>query len=129
MSGHSKWSCIKRKKGASIRRGERNFEGYQTVDGGAREGGGDTNLNAKLRVIVDKAKAMNMPADSMNRAIKRGTGEIEGANLRGTDLRGLRPRRHRGACRGYDRKQKQGRPRRFATLSINTADHSVKAAV
>ncbi|MFA6450007.1 MAG: YebC/PmpR family DNA-binding transcriptional regulator [bacterium] len=80
MSGHSKWSTIKRKKGAADqKRGKEFSKLIKIITNAARAGGGDMNLNATLRTAVDKAKAINMPADTLTRAIKRGTGELEGA--------------------------------------------------
>ncbi len=76
MSGHSKWSTIKRKKGvADARRGALFTRIAKEVTLAAREGGGDPEMNFKLRLAIDKAKAANMPKDNIERAIKRGTGE------------------------------------------------------
>ena len=80
MSGHSKWSTIKRKKGAADqKRGKEFSKLIRLITQAARAGGGDPNMNPTLRTAVDKAKAINMPADTLARAIKRGAGEIEGA--------------------------------------------------
>ncbi len=80
MSGHSKWSTIKRKKGAADqKRGKEFSKLIKIITNAARAGGGDPDQNAALRTAVDKAKAINMPSDTLMRAIKRGTGEIEGA--------------------------------------------------
>lgn len=79
MSGHNKWSTIKHKKGkADAVRGALFSKLVKEITASAREGGGDPNMNARLRVAVDAAKASNMPADNIDKAIKRGTGEIEG---------------------------------------------------
>ncbi len=79
MSGHNKWSTIKHKKGkADALRGALFSKLVKEITASAREGGGDTSMNARLRVAVDAAKASNMPADNIDKAIKRGTGEIEG---------------------------------------------------
>ena len=76
MSGHSKWSTIKRKKGAAdAKRGQLFTRLAREVSLAAREGGGDLTMNFKLRLAVDRARAQNMPKDSIDRAIKRGTGE------------------------------------------------------
>ena len=76
MSGHSKWSTIKRKKGvADAKRGALFTRIAKEVTLAAREGGGDPEMNFKLRLAIDKAKAANMPKDNIERAIKRGTGE------------------------------------------------------
>lgn len=79
MSGHSKWSTIKRKKGAvDAKRGKIFSKLIKQLTSAARNGGGDPDANAELRLIVDKAKQANMPSDNIVRAIKRGTGEIAG---------------------------------------------------
>lgn len=79
MSGHSKWSTIKHKKAAlDAKRGKSWTKIIREITVAAREGGGDIGGNAKLRLIVDKAKAANMPQDNINRAIKKGTGELAG---------------------------------------------------
>jgi YebC/PmpR family DNA-binding regulatory protein len=76
MSGHSKWSTIKRKKGAmDAKRGAIFTRVSKEIALAAREGGGDPDLNFKLRLAIDKAKAVNMPKDNIERAVKRGTGE------------------------------------------------------
>lgn len=75
MSGHSKWSTIKRKKGAEdARRGKIFTRLARDIMLAAREGGGDENANAKLKIAIGKAKASNMPKDNIERAILRGTG-------------------------------------------------------
>jgi YebC/PmpR family DNA-binding regulatory protein len=82
MSGHSKWSTIKRKKGAEdAKRGKIFTRLARDIMLAAREGGGDENANSKLKLAVTKAKASNMPKENIERAIKRGTGELEGAHL------------------------------------------------
>ena len=79
MSGHSKWSTIKRKKGAAdAKRGKIFTKLIKEIAIGAREGGGDPAGNPRLRLAVDNAKAANMPADNIERAIKKATGELEG---------------------------------------------------
>lgn len=79
MSGHSKWSTIKHKKASlDAKRGKVFTKIIREITVAAREGGGDLSGNAKLRLIVDKAKAVNMPQDNINRAIKKGTGELAG---------------------------------------------------
>ncbi|MCG3150901.1 MAG: putative transcriptional regulatory protein [bacterium] len=79
MSGHSKWATIKRKKGAAdAARGKLFSRLIREITIAAREGGGDPGANARLRVVVDKARASNMPKDNIENAIKRGTGELEG---------------------------------------------------
>jgi YebC/PmpR family DNA-binding regulatory protein len=82
MSGHSKWSTIKRKKGAEdVKRGKVFTRLAREITIAARGGGGDPNGNAALRLAVDKARANNMPKENIERAIKRGTGELEGGEL------------------------------------------------
>jgi YebC/PmpR family DNA-binding regulatory protein len=82
MSGHSHWASIKHKKGAADAKRSKVFSKLaREITVAAREGGGDTTFNSKLRMVVDKAKALNMPADNVDRAIKKGTGEIEGEQL------------------------------------------------
>ena len=80
MSGHSKWSTIKHKKGAAdAKRGKIFTRLIKEMTVAARLGGGDPEGNPRLRAAVAEAKANNMPKDNIERAIKRGTGEIEGA--------------------------------------------------
>lgn len=79
MSGHSKWSTIKRKKGAKdAARGKAFTRLIRELSIAAREGGGDPDANPRLRTAVAAAKAANMPGDNIDRAIKKGTGELEG---------------------------------------------------
>ena len=79
MSGHSKWSSIKRKKAITdAKRGVKFTKLIREITVAARTGGGDPNGNARLRIAIDAARAENMPADNMERAIKKGTGELEG---------------------------------------------------
>ena len=82
MSGHSKWHTIKHKKGATdAKRGKIFTKLIKEVTVAARTGGtGDVESNARLRKAVNDAKAQNMPNDTIDRAIKRGTGELEGVN-------------------------------------------------
>lgn len=81
MSGHSKWSKIKRKKGANDAKRSKVWARItRDLMIAAREGGGNPDMNARLGLAVEKAKAENMPKDNIDRAIKRGTGEIEGAD-------------------------------------------------
>ena len=82
MSGHSKWSTIKHKKAATDKkRGKIFTQLTKELTIAAREGGGDPSFNTRLSLAVDKAKANNMPKDNIERAIKRGTGELEGSEL------------------------------------------------
>lgn len=80
MSGHSKWASIKHKKGAAdAKRGKLFSRLIRAITVAAREGGGDPKNNAALAQAIEKAKENNMPADNIDRAVKRGTGEIKGA--------------------------------------------------
>jgi YebC/PmpR family DNA-binding regulatory protein len=79
MAGHSKWANIRFKKGAKdAKRGKLFTKLIREITIAARSGGGDPGFNPRLRLAVDKAKAQSVPKDSIDRAIKRGTGEIEG---------------------------------------------------
>ncbi len=81
MAGHSKWANIKHRKGAAdARRGKIFTKLIKEITVAARMGGGDINANPRLRSAVLAAKAENMPKDNMDRAIKKGTGELEGVN-------------------------------------------------
>jgi len=82
MSGHSKWSTIKHKKAVTdARRGQLFTRLAREVTVAARAGGGDPDINFGLRLAIDKARSANMPKDNIERAIKRGTGELKGAEL------------------------------------------------
>ena len=92
MAGHNKWSKIKRKKGAADAKRSKVWARLtRDIMIAAREGGGDADLNARLALAVDKAKAENMPKDNIERAIKRGTGEIEGADYEELAYEGYGP--------------------------------------
>ncbi len=81
MSGHSKWHSIKHKKGAAdAKRGKIFTRLTREITVAARDGGGDADMNPRLRKAVADAKAANMPNDNIDRAIKRGTGELEGVS-------------------------------------------------
>jgi YebC/PmpR family DNA-binding regulatory protein len=81
MSGHSKWHTIKHKKGAAdAKRGKVFTRIIKELTVAARNGGGDPNTNPRLRTVVAEAKAVNMPADNIKRAIQRGTGELPGVS-------------------------------------------------
>lgn len=82
MSGHSHWAGIKYKKGlADAKRSQAFSKMAKEIMVAVREGGSDLNFNAKLKLTIEKAKAANMPADNIERAIKRGSGETETAKL------------------------------------------------
>jgi len=79
MSGHNKWSTIKHKKGAAdAKRGKVFTKMIKEISVAAKLGGGDPAANPRLRTAIDKAKAENMPKDNIERAIKKGTGGMEG---------------------------------------------------
>jgi YebC/PmpR family DNA-binding regulatory protein len=92
MSGHSKWSTIKHKKGAAdAKRGKVFTRIIKEMTVAARLGGGDAEANPRLRSAVAEAKANNMPKDNIERAIKRGTGELEGATYEELTYEGYGP--------------------------------------
>jgi YebC/PmpR family DNA-binding regulatory protein len=92
MSGHSKWASIKHKKGAlDAKRGKIFTKIIREMSIAARLGGGDPNSNPRLRTAVEKAKAVNMPADNIKRAIQKGTGELEGMTYEDITLEGYGP--------------------------------------
>jgi YebC/PmpR family DNA-binding regulatory protein len=92
MSGHSKWSTIKRKKGAiDAARGKAFTKIIKEITVAARMGGGDMDSNPRLRLAVDKGKSNNMPADNITRAIKKGTGELEGVSYEDITYEGYGP--------------------------------------
>ena len=81
MSGHSKWHSIKHKKGAAdAKRGKIFTRLIREITVAARDAGGDPDMNPRLRKAISDAKAANMPNDNIERAVKRGTGEIEGVS-------------------------------------------------
>ncbi|OGQ23421.1 MAG: transcriptional regulator [Deltaproteobacteria bacterium RIFCSPLOWO2_02_FULL_44_10] len=92
MSGHSKWSSIKHKKGAlDAKRGKLFSKLIKEITVAARIGGGDPGANPRLRTILDKARAANMPGDNVARAIKKGTGELEGFTFEEVTFEGYGP--------------------------------------
>lgn len=92
MSGHNKWSTIKHKKGAAdAKRGKLFSKLIKEITIAARFGGGDPEMNPRLRTAVAAAKQANMPKENIERAIKRGTGEIEGANYEEVTYEGYGP--------------------------------------
>lgn len=89
MSGHSKWASIKHKKGAAdAKRGKLFTKLIREITVSAREGGGDADSNPRLRLAIQKAKEANMPADNIERGIKKGTGELEGVNYENVSFEG-----------------------------------------
>jgi len=92
MSGHSKWSSIKHKKGATdAKRGKVFTRIIKELTVAARVGGGDPDSNPRLRTVVADAKAANMPADNIKRAIRRGTGEEPGVSYEEATYEGYGP--------------------------------------
>ncbi|MGD9143744.1 MAG: YebC/PmpR family DNA-binding transcriptional regulator [Dehalococcoidia bacterium] len=92
MSGHSKWHSIKHQKGvADARRGQLFTKLTRELIIAAREGGGNPEMNFRLRLAVQKARDSNMPMDNIERAIKKGTGELEGGSLTELTLEGYGP--------------------------------------
>src|SRR5436853_3396443 len=92
MSGHSKWHSIKHKKGAlDAKRGKLFTKFIKEITVAARSGGGDADGNARLRKAILDAKAGNMPNDTIERAIRRGTGEEEGVNYEEITYEGYGP--------------------------------------
>ncbi len=92
MSGHNKWSTIKHKKGAAdAKRGKIFSKLIKEITIAARIGGGDPDGNPRLRSALDKARQANMPNDNVARAIKKGTGELEGTNYEEITFEGYGP--------------------------------------
>ncbi len=89
MSGHSKWASIKHKKGAlDAKRGKIFTKIIREITVAAREGGGDPDANPRLRLAIQKGKEANMPADNIERGIKKGTGELEGVSYENLSFEG-----------------------------------------
>ncbi len=81
MAGHSKWANIQHRKGRQDEKRGKIFSRLsKEITVAAKLGGGDANFNPRLRVAIDKAKEVNMPADNIDRAVKKGTGELEGVD-------------------------------------------------
>jgi YebC/PmpR family DNA-binding regulatory protein len=92
MSGHSKWASIKHKKGAiDAKRGKLFTKLIREITVAAREGGGNPDANPRLRLAIQKAKEANMPADNIDRGIKKGTGELEGVSYENVSFEGYAP--------------------------------------
>lgn len=92
MSGHSKWATIKHKKGAADkRRGKLFAKLIKQVEVAARQGGGDLDANPTLRTMYQKARDSSVPLDTIERAVKRGTGELEGVNYETVTYEGYGP--------------------------------------
>ncbi|MGB1657729.1 MAG: YebC/PmpR family DNA-binding transcriptional regulator [Longimicrobiales bacterium] len=92
MAGHNKWSKIKRKKGVNdAKRGALFTKLIREITVAAREGGGSVEFNARLRLAVETAKSASMPAENIERAIKKGTGELEGVDYQEVTYEGYGP--------------------------------------
>ncbi len=92
MSGHSKWSSIKHKKAATdAKRGKIFTKLIKEITVAARMGGGDSEANPRLRTAIQAAKSENMPKDNIERAVKKGTGELEGVNYEESVYEGYGP--------------------------------------
>ena len=92
MSGHSHWATIKHKKGAiDAKRGKLFSKLSRAIIIAARHGGGDPEMNLKLRYAIDKARAVSMPKDNIERAVRRGTGEMEGVAFEELTYEGYGP--------------------------------------
>ena len=92
MSGHSKWATIKHKKGAAdAKRGKLFAKLIKQVEVAARTGGGDPDSNPTLRTMFQKARDNSVPLDTIERAVKRGTGELEGVNYETITYEGYAP--------------------------------------
>src|SRR5881398_1985679 len=92
MSGHSKWATIKHQKGAKdAARGKLFAKLIRQVEVAAREGGGDPEMNPTLRTMFQKARDASVPMDTIDKAIKRGTGELEGVKYESISYEGYAP--------------------------------------
>ena len=92
MAGHSKWANIKHRKAAiDAKRGKVFSKMARAIMAAARNGGGDPDMNLALRYAIDKARAANMPRDNIKRAVKKGTGELEGEDLQELTYEGYGP--------------------------------------
>ncbi|NQT07221.1 MAG: YebC/PmpR family DNA-binding transcriptional regulator [Candidatus Omnitrophica bacterium] len=93
MSGHSKWASIKHKKAATdAKRGKLFTKIIKEITVAARHGSGDIEKNPRLRTAIDRAKQANMPADNIERAVKKGTGELEGVSYEEFTMEGYGPK-------------------------------------
>src|SRR3954447_23018257 len=121
MSGHSKWASIKHKKGAAdAKRGKVFTRIIKELTIAARAGGGDPDMNPRLRTIIAEAKASNMPRENIDRAIRRGTGQQPGVSYEEAQYEGYGPG---GAAMIIDvlTTTRTAPPVRFATSSKSTA--------
>src|ERR687884_2128447 len=101
MSGHSKWATIKHQKGAADKaRGKLFAKLIRQVEVSAREGGGDPESNPTLRTMFQKARDASVPLDTIDRAVKRGTGELEGVRYVSVTYEGYAPNGVAGIAEG-----------------------------
>ena len=122
MSGHSKWATTKHRKGAKDSARAKVFAKLiRQVEVAAREGGGDPTTNAVLRTMFQKAREASVPIDTIERAIKRGTGELEGVRYEAITYEGYAPGRRRGHRRDPDRQPQPHERRDQAPLLARTA--------
>src|SRR5258708_19610382 len=92
MAGHNKWSKVKRAKGIlDVRRGKIFSRLSREITIAAKSGGGDPDMNPRLRTLLLKAREANMPVDNVDRAIKKGTGELAGASFEEITYEGFPP--------------------------------------
>ena len=130
MSGHSHWAGIKHKKAlVDAKRGKLWSKLAKAIIVAAKHGGGDPDANLRLRYAIDDAKAVSMPKENIQRAIKRGTGELGRRHAGRSDVRGLRLRRRGRALRSPDRQPQPHRRRKSAaSSSFPTASSAAPAA-
>ena len=111
MSGHSHWAGIKHKKAlVDAKRGKLWSKLSKAIIVAAKIGGGDPDMNLRLRYAIDDAKAVSMPKDNIQRAIKRGTGELDGGILEEVLYEGYGPGGVADPLRGADRQPQPHRP-------------------
>ena len=123
MSGHSKWSTIKHKKGrADAKRGKLFTKVIREITVAARESGGDPDSNPRLRSAIGAAKAANMPADNIKRAIQRGTGELPGTTYEDVNYEGYGPGGVAVMLETPDRQPQPHHARRSATCFPSTVE-------
>src|SRR5690625_4889279 len=109
MAGHSKWSNIKRRKGAQdAKRGKIFMRHAKDIYTTAKQGGGDPDMNASLRLAIEKARAVNMPNDNIERAIKKATGTLDGASYEEVTYEGYGPGGDRSEERRVGKESRAG---------------------
>jgi transcriptional/translational regulatory protein YebC/TACO1 len=124
MSGHSKWHTTKRHKAViDAKRGKIFSVLAKEITLAARAGGGSPESNARLRTLMDKARASNMPSDNIKRAVQKGTGEIPGVTYEEIVYEGYAPRRRRPHRRSHHRQQEPRRGRSPPGLQRQRRQH------